>query len=155
VTLPAVVLTRWRAMARLEASTPVPEDEYRLLRGLDMFAPLPIAQLEELARRATHVVVPGGETIIREGEPGDRFYVIAEGAVAVTERGRFRRTELPGDCFGEIALLRAVPRTATVFAVSDVELLALEREEFLAALTGDHRALAAGHDLVERRLAPV
>jgi MFS family permease len=155
VTLPALVLVRWRALARLEASAPVPETEYRLLRGLSMFAPLPIAQLEELARRATHVAVPGGETIISEGEPGDRFYVIADGAVTVREHGRFRRTEFAGDCFGEIALLREVPRTATVVAATDVELLALEREEFLAAITGDHRALAAGHDLVEHRLAPV
>ena len=96
-----------------------------------------------------------GETIIHEGDPGDVFYVIAAGSVAVTEHGRFRRTEVVGDCFGEIALLRAVPRTASVFAVSDVDLLALERDEFLAAITGDHRALAAGHDLVEKRLAPV
>ena len=81
--------------------------------------------------------------------------MIAGGSVEVTERGRFRRTEAAGECFGEIALLRAVPRTATVVAVTDVDLLALEREEFLAAITGDHRALAAGHDLVETRLAPV
>ncbi len=155
VTLPAMMLLRWRALARLEASAPVPEDEYRLLRGLPMFAPLPIARLEELAMRATHVRRPAGETIIREGEPGDRFYVIAAGEVDVTEGGRFRRTEPAGDCFGEIALLRAVPRTATVVARTDVDLLALERDEFLAAITGDRRALAAGQNLVEARLAPV
>jgi MFS family permease len=155
VTLPALMLIRWRALVRLEASAPVPEDEYRLLRGLPMFAPLPVARLEELAMRVTHVHRPAGETIIREGEPGDRFYVIAEGEVDVTEGGRFRRTEPAGDCFGEIALLREVPRTATVVARTDVNLLALEREEFLAAITGDRRALAAGQHLVEARLAPV
>ena len=80
---------------------------------------------------------------------------IANGEVEVSERGRFRRTEEIGDCFGEIALLREVPRTATVVAVSDVELLSLDRTEFLAAITGDRRALAAGHDLVEERLATV
>jgi MFS family permease len=154
-TLPALMLLRWRALARLEASAPVPEDEYRLLRALPMFAPLPVAQLEELAMRVTHVGRPAGETIIREGEPGDRFYVIAQGEVDVTEGGRFRRTEPAGDCFGEIALLREVPRTATVVARTDVDLLALDRKEFLAAITGDQRALAAGHDLIEKRLAPV
>jgi MFS family permease len=155
ITLPLLVLLRWRALVRLEASAPVPEDEYRLLRGLPMFAPLPIARLEELAMRVTHIRRPAGETIIREGEPGDRFYVIAEGEVDVTEGGRFRRTEPAGDCFGEIALLREVPRTATVVARTDVDLLALDREEFLAAITGDRRALAAGQDLIEKRLAPV
>jgi MFS family permease len=153
--LPLVVLARWRALATLEANTPVPEREYRLLRGVAMFAPLPVARLEQLARHLVPVHVAEGEPIIREGEIGDRFYVIGAGEVEVTERGRFRRTEHPGDCFGEIALLRDVPRTATVVARTEVELLALDREEFLAAVTGDRRALAAGHQLIEARLAPV
>ena len=155
VVLPLVVLARWRALATLEANTPVPEREYRLLRGVGMLAPLPVARLEELARHLVPVHIAQGEPIIREGEVGDRFYVIGSGEVEVTERGRFRRTEFAGDCFGEIALLRDVPRTATVVARTDVELLALDREEFLAAVTGDRRALAAGHELIEARLAPV
>ncbi len=155
ITLPALMLLRWRALVRLEASAPVPEHEYRLLRGLPMFAPLPVVRLEELSMRAHHVAYHAGETIIREGEPGDRFYVIAAGEVDVTEGDRFRRTEPAGDCFGEIALLRSVPRTATVVARTDVDLLALDRDEFLAAITGDRRALAAGQNLVEARLAPV
>jgi MFS family permease len=153
--LPLLVLARWRALARMEASAPVPEREYRLLRGVSMFAPLPVAHLEELAGRVRSVHVPAGAAVVREGEHGDRFYVIADGEVEVFEHGRFRRTELVGDCFGEIALLRDVPRTATVTARTDVELLALERDDFLAAITGDRRALAAGHDLVARRLAAV
>jgi CRP-like cAMP-binding protein len=152
VTLPALVLTRWRALAVLEARTPVPEREYALLRGLSLFAPLPVATLEDVARHAEPVHAAAGEHIIREGEPGDRFYVISTGAVQVTERGSFRRIEEPGDCFGEIALLRDVPRTATVTALTDCELLTLEREPFLAALTGDRRALAAGHALAAQRL---
>ena len=155
VTLPALVLARSAALARLEASAPVPEREYALLRGVEMFAPLPVVRLEELARRVRPVRVPAGAAVIREGEPGDRFYVIADGSVEVSERGRFRRSEVVGECFGEIALLRDVPRTATVTARTDVELLALEREDFLAAITGDRRALAAGHELVAERLAPV
>jgi MFS family permease len=153
--LPIVALARWRALARLEANTPVPEREYQLLRGVGMLAPLPIARLEELARHLVPVHIAEGEPIIREGEVGDRFYVIDAGEVDVSEQGRFRRTEFVGDCFGEIALLRDVPRTATVVARTDVDLLALDREEFLAAVTGDRRALAAGHELVEARLAPV
>ena len=151
--LPLLVLARYRSLLRLEASAPVPEAEYTLLRHVGMFAPLPVVRIEELARRVEHIRAGAGDTIVREGESGDRFYVIADGAVEVTERGRFRRVEESGDCFGEIALLRATPRTATVVARTDVDLLALEREEFLAAITGDRRALAAGHELAERRLA--
>ena len=152
LTLPALALARWRALARLEARTPVPEREYALLRGLSLFAPLPVARLEDVARHAETVHAFAGEHIIREGDHGDRFYVISTGAVQVTERGSFRRVEEPGDCFGEIALLRDVPRTATVTALTDCELLALDREPFLAAITGDRRALAAGHALAEQRL---
>ena len=155
LTLPLVVLTRWRALWHLEASTPVPEAEYGLLRGVDMFASLPVVALEDLARHATHVPFTAGATIIREGEPGESFFVIADGEVEVTEAGRFRRTEIAGECFGEIALLREVPRTATVVARTDVDLITLDRDEFLAAVTGDRRALAAGHNLVEERLAAV
>ena len=154
IVLPLLVLARYRTLLRLEASAPVPEAEYALLRRVDMFAPLPVVRIEELARRVAHVRAGAGDTIILEGESGDRFYVIADGAVEVTERGRFRRVEEIGDCFGEIALLRATPRTATVVARTDVDLLALEREEFLAAITGDRRALAAGHELADARLAP-
>jgi MFS family permease len=155
VLFPLVVLARWRALWRIEAATPVPAAEYDLLRGVGILAPLPIIALEELALHATHRPFSAGTTIIREGEPGEHFYVIAAGEVEVTEGGRFRRTEVSGECFGEIALLREVPRTATVVARTDVDLLALERDEFLAAVTGDRRALAAGHDLVEARLAAV
>jgi CRP-like cAMP-binding protein len=120
-----------------------------------MFKPLPIARQEELARRLRPVHAEAGQTVIQEGDVGDRFYVIDSGEVEVFEQGRFRRVEAGGECFGEIALLRAIPRTATVVARTDVDLRALERDEFLAAITGDRRALAAGHDLVEARLAPV
>ena len=150
--LPLLLLARWRAIAHMEARAPVPEREYRLLRGLTMFAPLPVARLEDVARHTGTVHAPAGAAIVREGEAGDRFYVIAGGAVEVTEHGAFRRVEEAGDCFGEIALLRDVPRTATVTALTDVELLALDREPFLAALTGDRRALTAGEALAEERL---
>jgi MFS family permease len=74
-TLPVVVVARWRALARLEASTPVPEREYHLLRGLGMFAPLPVVQLEEIARHLSPLALPAGAEIIHEGDAGDRFYV--------------------------------------------------------------------------------
>jgi CRP-like cAMP-binding protein len=85
--------------------------------------------------------------ILREGEPGDRFYVVEKGQVSI-----LGRTFGPGEGFGEIALLRDVPRTATVMAVTDVELVALEREPFVAAVTGHAPAAAAADTLVSSRL---
>ena len=64
-TLPALILARWRALARMEASTPVPEREYDLLRGVGMFAPLPVAKLEELARRLTPARFASGAIVVR------------------------------------------------------------------------------------------
>ena len=153
VGLPVLVLARWRALGRLEASAPVPEREYQLLRGVGMFAPLPVAQLEEIARHLSLVVLPAGAEIIHEGDAGDRFYVIADGEVAVSQAGRFRRTEAEGDCFGEIALLNDTPRTATVTASSDVSLYTLGREQFLTAITGMADVHGAARTLASERLA--
>jgi CRP-like cAMP-binding protein len=110
-----------------------------------LFRPLPIPQLEAVARRASWVTVPAGHVIIREGEPGDRFYVLASGAVRVERDGAalLRGLTSPGDGFGEIALLRDVPRTATVTAAADTELLVIERGPFLAAVTGHPDAFAS------------
>ena len=96
LTLPALALARWRALTRLEARTPVPEREYALLPGLSLFAPLPVARLEDVARHAETVHAAAGEHIIREGDHGDRFYVISSGAVQVTERGSFRVAQRRG-----------------------------------------------------------
>ena len=85
--LPVVVLARWRVLWRLEASTPVPEAEYDLLRGSACSRRCRWSRIEELARRASHVGFAAGATIIREGEPGDRFYVIA-GGVGGGDRAR-------------------------------------------------------------------
>ena len=89
---------------------------------------------------------------MREGEASDRFYVIGSGSVQVTQHGTVLRVEEAGDFFGEIGLLRDVPRTATVTAVTDVELLGLERHDFLGAVMGVTEARAAAEEVVSRRL---
>jgi CRP-like cAMP-binding protein len=122
-------------------------DAASALRRVPMLALLPGPVLERLAREAELVAHEAGATIVREGDPGDRFYVIREGEVEILGR-RFG----PGDAFGEIALLREVPRTATATAVTDVSLVALEREPFVAAVTGHAPSAAAAETVIAARL---
>jgi MFS family permease len=139
-------------LARLEATVPIPEREFALLRRLGIFAPLPIATLETLAARAERVTIEAGEVIVREGDPGDRCYVVADGRIALSKLSGWRGARGPGDVFGELALLRDVPRTATAVAAGPGLLLALERDDFLAAVTGHARTREAADALVRERL---
>ena len=107
-----------------------------MLRAIPIFAPLPAPAIERLLAHVSWTTVPAGTIVIREGDVGDRFYVIGEGAVDITRDERQLARRFPGDYFGEIALLRDVPRTATVTAVYPLRLLTLEREPFLEAVTG-------------------
>ena len=149
------------AVAALSAPTLLRSDrvdpaflrDLAVVRAVPMFAPLSGPVLERLAAGAEHVTVPPGADVIRQGESGDRFYVIASGRVRVTTNDRDVGELGPGDSFGEIALLRDVPRTATVQAVEPTELLAIEREPFLEALTGQPRSRVIASDLVQERLA--
>lgn len=124
-----------------------------LLRSIPIFEPLPQPVLERLSWNLIALEFPAGAVFIREGDPGDRFYVIVDGEVSVASAGRELRRQGPGSYVGEIALLRDVPRTATVTAATDVRLLALEREEFLAAVTGSPRSTHVANTEAERRLA--
>ena len=117
-----------------------------------MFAPLSPPTIERLAARLVAVDAPIGTWLIREGEPGDRYFVIDAGTAAVSIGGRVVRVLSPGDGFGEISLLRNVPRTASVRATSDVSLFGLDRSVFLAALTGQAQARSAADALVSDRL---
>ncbi len=90
--------------------------------------------------------------IIREGEPGDRFYIIAEGRTRASKDGKQLREMGAGESFGEIALLRRIPRTATVTATSRVEVRTLAREEFLAAVTGNPESVESAEEVVSTRL---
>jgi MFS family permease len=139
------LLTRPRLQA-IDRQAAAPEAT-ELLRGVPLLAALPEPVLERLAREATPVDVAAGIPIVREGEPGDRFYVVRSGSVSI-----LGRTFGPGEAFGEIALLRDVPRTATAMAVTDVTLVALEREPFVAAVTGHAPSAAAADTVIAARL---
>lgn len=134
--LALLLLLTSRRLAEVDASADAPVVAIRLLRRIQLFAPLPGPALEGVARAAQPVHVTSGQVIIREGEPGDSYFAIVSGEVAVTMNGKAIRTMSRGQGFGEIALLADVPRTATVTAVGDVELLEIERAPFLTAVTG-------------------
>ncbi|MEY2441766.1 MAG: hypothetical protein QOJ46_1192 [bacterium] len=150
--VPGVVLARRRALRRLDTRAVVPERELRALSALDLFAALPLATVETLALRAVPRAMFAGELILRAGDVGDHFYVIAEGAVEV-RAGTTIRHQHAGEYFGEIALLRDVPRTATVVATSDGLLYALAREDFLRAVTGHARSTQTAGAVADARLS--
>jgi CRP-like cAMP-binding protein len=131
---------------------PVPERELALLHGIDLFAPLPAPTLESLARALIPVRLKAGEELFRQGDIGDRYYIVADGAVEIIVDGQVVRETGPGGYFGEIALLRDIPRTATVRAKSDVELLALDRDDFIAAVTGHAASAEAADSVIAARL---
>jgi MFS family permease len=149
--MPAFVAVCWRRLRAFEIGAPVAEEHYRLLRRSSIFRPLPLATLERLSHDLQPLDVSAGEDVIVQGEVGDRFYLIDAGEVEVFENGAFRRNEGPGECFGEIALLRDVPRTATVRTTQDTRLLALDRDQFLLAVTGHRRSHQLAHAVVGER----
>jgi MFS family permease len=149
--LPSLTLLSWRGLIEIDKTVAAPTAELALVDAVPMFAPLSIAAKEYMARRLVSVPVSAGDVVIRAGDPGDRFYIVADGEFDVLADGGDRKMG-EGDYFGEIALLRDVPRTATIRAVVDGQLYALERADFLAAVTSHTAARVAGEAVVEKRL---
>lgn len=151
--LPIIVALSWSRLSALDRRSVVPVQALALLRRTELFGPLSPPQLESVARRAVWLTQPSGTVFIREGDQGDRYYVLASGIVRVEQRGReLRRLDRAGDGFGEIALLRDVPRTATVVAVTEVMVLAVDRGPFIAAVTGHPAAMRAAQEVVAKRV---
>ncbi len=151
--LAVLALAHARRFARLDRAMPAPGAETDLLRRLPIFAPLPLAVIELLATELKPHEFAPGTVVVREGEAGERFHLIAAGTALVSVHGRPRPPLGRGDCFGEIALLRDVPRTATVVAGQPLRTLSLDRETFLFAVTGNSASSAAADALAARRLA--
>jgi MFS family permease len=151
--LPILAGLLWRRIRALDAEALAPTRELALLRAIPLFKPLPAPAIDQLASHLIPLHAVAGDEIVRQGEPGDRFYVIASGEVEVFVDGRPVGVFGPGDHFGEIALIRDVPRTATVKAKRDTELYALERDEFLSAVTGHAASAEAADAIVSSRLA--
>ena len=133
---PALVAASWLALTRVDTSMVARDHEVGLLREVPMLRPLALPAIELLASGLETVTVQAGAVVFEQGEPGDRFYVVDAGEAEVFGDGLAVTTLGHGDGFGEIALLRRVPRTATVRARTVLHLYSLTSERFLPVVTG-------------------
>ncbi|HXG75140.1 MAG TPA: MFS transporter [Gaiellaceae bacterium] len=148
--LPALALLTWRPIATRATSGALGGDLLSLLRSNPLFAPLPLTALDRLAEGLEPVSFEQGEVLMRKGERGDRYVLIATGEVDVVDEGVLLRTCGPGDGVGEIALVRSVARTATVTARTATSGYAIAAPVFLAALAGPAAAAAAERVVAQR-----
>jgi MFS family permease len=152
--LPVLAALRWRHLARIDDGAAAPEEQLRALRTVPFLAPLPLQSLEFLALRLTVTTLARGETLFERGDPGDRFYILQDGALEIDLPGE-TKVERPPAFVGEIALLRDVPRTATVRAATDASLWALERVDFLDTVANHARSRASADEVASGRLGMV
>jgi MFS family permease len=153
--LPTLALLSYLRLRAIDDASQVPERELALVSALPLFAPLPANTLERLSFRLMEVKAKAGTTIIAQDSPGELFYVIGSGKVDVLHDGKLVSELGPGDDFGEIALLYDVERTADCVAHTDVELFALNRESFVAAVGGDRRSTDEAEEVMTRRLSKI
>ena len=151
--LPLAAAVGGRGLFGLDSGTPVPVVEIALLRSLPLFAELPAPALEGLAGALTPVTVPAGTELIRQGDPGDAYYAIAAGELDARQDGHFLRRCGRGEGVGEIALLRAIPRTATVVAHTAATVYELDRDPFLTAVLGHAPTQRQADRIADTRLA--
>jgi hypothetical protein len=150
---PILVAATWRRLGRPDRNIGELDKEIGLLQGVSMLQPLPLPAIEHLARGLEPVHMSAGRAVFRQGDPADRFYVIETGTADVIGDGRLVATLGPGEGFGEIGLLRRVPRTATVRAATDLELQALKCNRLLPVVTGfppSSREAGAEKEMLDR-----
>ena len=125
------------------------------LRAIPFFSAIPKKELARVAQQTDEVDVPAGEVLMREGDLGDQFFVIEAGTADVTRDGQ-RVAELgPGDFFGEMALLEADRRNATVTATSPMTLIVMSRASFRAIDKTMPRVHEAVAQAIEQRRVQV
>ena len=148
----SIVLATPAALRHIDTVALVPPG-LELLRSVSLLSSLPEPILDRLARALVRVELAEGDVVIHEGDHGDLFYVVESGSLTVSKEGRFVASLGPGDYVGEIALLRDVPRTATVNATAPTVLQALDRRHFLPAVTGRDEFADAAETAITARLA--
>ena len=151
--LPLLTALVWRRLMAIDRRTPVRTDQVRMLQNVPLFDSLSVAASEYLARNVTVTSVPASTVLIVEGEAGDRFYLVAAGRFDLSRHGRHVATQGPGGFFGEMSLLRDIPRQATVRATEDSTVYAFERRDFVVAVTGHALSDEAARELIEARLS--
>jgi MFS family permease len=151
--LPVLAALLWRRLSVIDARAHVPLERIELLRANPIFASLPPATIEHLAVKLLPRTVGKDELVFRQGDRGDLFYVVEDGRCEISIDGEKVADAWPGEAFGEIALLRDVPRTATVTALEETKLVALERDEFIGAVTGHAPSREAADAVIGGRLA--
>jgi MFS family permease len=149
---PSVVALAWRRLRAIDASIAHRDEEIETLNRVEVLRPLPMPAIDHLALHVRHAQFASGEDVFRQGDRGDRFYVIESGLADVIGDGRLLQTIGPGECFGEIALLREIRRTTTVRARTPLGVCTLDRHHFLSALDGYRSSARAAEALVDARL---
>jgi hypothetical protein len=152
IVLPIAAVLGWPWVRRLDDEGVLPDRQARLLRGIPLFAPLPLAALERIADGMEPVRFAAGQPIMTQGEEGDTYVMVESGRVLVTIDGAPSHEQGPGDGVGEIALLRSVPRTATVTALEPVEGFQVDCHTFVDAVTGHEGSWRVASDVVDARL---
>jgi MFS family permease len=149
--LPLVTIGLWPWLRRLDDQVLPPRELLGLLKGVPMFEPLSLAVMEQLAGGVEQVAYAKGTEIIRQGDPGDAFYLLIEGTVEVVRDGAHVDEMGAGASFGEVALISGEPRNATVRAVEDCRVYRLEPAPFLSAVTGNPYSQAAADRVAAER----
>jgi CRP/FNR family transcriptional regulator, cyclic AMP receptor protein len=125
-----------------------------LLRKVPLFSKLDKKGLQDVAHIADEIDLPAGKEMATEGDRGREFFVLLKGNADVTKDGKNINTMKEGDFFGEIALVTKMPRTATVTATTDVDVLVITERDFDALLK---RSPEIGRQIAEalaERVAP-
>jgi MFS family permease len=143
--LPVLALVIYARIGREDRVSVVDEELVRLIRRVEVFAELPMTAVERLAAGMVPLVATAGQTLMREGETGDTFVIVGAGEVEVSVAGRPMQRLGPGSGFGEIALLRRSPRTATVTALTDLRGYTVDSDTFSCAVSGPASAAISEH----------
>ncbi len=142
-------LLLWRELRSVDAAASASPDVVKLVRTVPTLEPMTCIGLERLDRSVQEASLLDAEPAVTKGEVGDVFYVVVQGELIVCLDGRQRRKLGPGDAFGEIALLKAVPRTASVLSIGSSKLLSIDGNYFIAAVTGHRVAEKLAQDATD------
>jgi MFS family permease len=147
--LPIAAVATWGWVQRVDEEAVVASEELAILRSSPMFERLPMTALERLAESMRSVTFAPDSEVVREGEKGDAYLIVGSGRVEVSQAGHPIAELGPGEAFGEIALLRGVPRTASVRAMVPSTIYTIACSHFQEAIAGPTSAAIANRVAAE------